>query len=132
MKNVNFFQGINKSSRKSDRVSVFKEFIKSGLCFIGIVSNRCLYRKSVVKFSENKHKEIIGNMFHFIASRDDSFYICKRCAQKWNKNQIPCQAFCKKLQIYDFPIELRCIPKLERVLIARRLQFKEVTIMPKD
>ena len=71
-------------------------------------------------------------MFHFIASRDDSFYICKRCAQKWNKSQIPCQAFCKKLQIYDFPIELRCIPKLERVLIARRLQFKEVTIMPKD
>ena len=70
-------------------------------------------------------------MSHFIPSHDDSFYRCKTCAQKWNKNQIPCQAVCNKLQIYDFPIELRCIHQLERVLIARRLQFKEVTIMPK-
>ena len=35
------------------------------------------------------------------------------------------------LYIYDFPVELRCICQLERVFIARRLQFKKVTIMPK-
>ena len=35
------------------------------------------------------------------------------------------------LYIYDFPVELRCIYQLERVFIARRLQFKKVTIMPK-
>ena len=54
-----------------------------------------------------------------------SFYICKTCAQKLNKNQIPCQAVCNKLQIYDIPIVLRCIHRLERVLIVRRLQFKK-------
>ena len=48
-----------------------------------------------------------------------------------NKNQIPCQAVYNKLQIYDFPIKLRCIHWLERVLIVRRLQFKKVTTMPK-
>ena len=131
LKNVNSFQGRDQSSGKSDRVNVFKKFIKSGPCFICIVCNRCLYRKSIVKLSENKHKELINNMFHFIPSHDSSFYICKTCAQQLNKNQIPCQAVCNKPQIYDFSIELRCIHRLERVLIARKLQFKKVTIMPK-
>ena len=94
LKNVNSFQGIDESSRKSDRVSVFKEFIKSGPCFICIVCNRCLYRESVVVFSENKHKELINNMFHCIPSHSNSFYICKTCAQKSNKNQIPCPTVC--------------------------------------
>ena len=111
--------------------SVFKEFIKSGPCFICIVCNRCLYRNSVVVFSENKHKELIKNMFHFIPSHGNSVYICKTCAQKLNKNQILCQAVCNKLQIHDFLVELRCIRRPERFLIARRLQFKKVTIMPK-
>ena len=70
-------------------------------------------------------------MFHFIRSHDNSFYICRACAQKLNKNQISCEAVCNKLQIYDFPVELRCIHRLERVLIARRLQIKKVTITPK-
>ena len=61
-----------------------------------------------------------------------SFYICKTCAQKLNKNQIPCQAVCNKLQIYDIPIVLSCIHRLERVLIVRRLQFKKVTTTLKD
>ena len=47
-----------------------------------------------------------------------------------NKNQIPCQAVCNKLQIYYLPTELRWIHWLERVLVARKLQFKKVTIIP--
>ena len=54
LKNVN-------SCRTSDRVNVFKEFIKSGPCFICIVCNRCPYRISSVVFSENKHKKLINN-----------------------------------------------------------------------
>ena len=37
-----------------------------------------------------------------------------------------------KLRICNFLVELRCIHRLERVLIARRLQFKKVTVMLKD
>ena len=36
-----------------------------------------------------------------------------------------------KLRICNFLVESRCIHRLERVLIARRLQFKKVTIMLK-
>ena len=115
----------------SDRVSIFKKIIQSGPSFICIVCNRCLYRRSVTLFSENKLQELESNMFNFICSHDNNFYICKTCAQNLNKNQIPCQAVCNKLQIYDFPEDLRCIPRLERVLIARRFQFKKITISPK-
>ena len=43
-----------------------------------------------------------------------------------------CQALCNKLHVYDFTVEFRCINWLERVLIARRLQLKKETIMPKN
>ena len=36
-----------------------------------------------------------------------------------------------KLYLYNFLVELWCNHRLERVLIARRLQFKKVTIMLK-
>ena len=130
LKNASSFQVSDKISRKYDRVTVFKEFMKSRSCFICIICNKCLYRKSVVVFFENKHKELINKMFLFIPWHDNSFYICKTRAQELNKNQIPCQAVCIKLHIYDFPVKFRCIRRLERVLISRRLQFNRVNIMP--
>ena len=37
-----------------------------------------------------------------------------------------------KLDIYNFLVELRCIHRLERVSISRKLQFKKASIMLKD
>ena len=37
-----------------------------------------------------------------------------------------------KLHIYNFPVGLRCIHRLERVLVSRKLQFKKASIMLKD
>ena len=85
--NVNSFEVGDESSRKSERVSVLGFVLSCSFC---IVCNRCLYKKSFVVYSENEHKESINNMFYFIPSHDNSFYICTTCAQKLNKNQIPC------------------------------------------
>ena len=44
---------------------------------------------------------------------------------------IPCQSAKNKLQVDDLPSEFRDIRRLERVLIARRIIFKKIAIMPK-
>ena len=105
---------ISRKGDDSNWVSTFEKIIQSGLNFICIVCDRCLCRTSVTLFSETEHNELISDLFNFICLHDSKFYICKTCAKKVNKDQIPCQAVCN-----------------ERVLVARMLQFKKITIMPK-
>ena len=42
-----------------------------------------------------------------------------------------CQAVCNMLQVFYLSHEFRDIRRFEKVLVARRLLFKEITIMPK-
>ena len=58
-------------------------------------------------------------------------YICLTCDKKLVKSEVPCQAVCNKLQIFDFPPYLPKLRRLEKVLIAKRLLFKKIAIMPK-
>ena len=46
------------------------------------------------------------------------------------KGKVPYQSVSSKLEVYNFPSDFCGIPKLEKVLIAKRLLFKKVTIMP--
>ena len=58
------------------------------------------YGKSLTLFSEIKHKELLSDLFNFICSNDNKFYICKALAKIVSKNPISCQAAFKKLKIY--------------------------------
>ena len=58
------------------------------------------YGKSLTLFSEIKHKELLSDLFNFICSNDNKFYICKAFAKIVSKNPISCQAAFKKLKIY--------------------------------
>ena len=71
---------ILRKSNGSNRVSTFKN-IRSGPNFVCIVCNRCLYRKSVTLFSETQRKELLSDLFNFICSYDNKFYICKTSAK---------------------------------------------------
>ena len=51
--------------------------------------------------------------------------------KKLKKQKIPCQAVCNKLQLFEFPNEISCLRKLEKVIISKRLLFKKIVIMPK-
>ena len=42
-----------------------------------------------------------------------------------------CQAVCNKLEIFVFPPYLPKLRRLEKVVIAKRLLFKKIVIMPK-
>ena len=56
---------------------------------------------------------------------DSSTYICKTCRKKCQKCKISCQAVSNKLEVFDLPTEFQSIRKLERVLIAKHIIFKE-------
>ena len=67
-----------------------------------------------------------------IKSFDGLLYICKTCDKKLKSSKVPCHAVLNKLQIFDLPKESSDIRKLEKVLVAKRLLFKKITIMPKS
>ena len=47
-------------------------------------------------------------------------------------SKVPCHAVLNKLQIFDLPKEYSDIRKLEKFLVAKRLLFNKITIMPKS
>ena len=105
-----------------------------GPYFICVVCNRTSYRQMFIQFCEEKYV-IEDPNFYFarIESFDGLEYICKTCHRKLQSkgDKTPCQAVCNKLDLYELPTELADINKLERVLIAKRLLFKKIVIMPK-
>ena len=58
-------------------------------------------------------------------------YVCQTCHKKLIKSKIPAQSVWYKLDTTDFPGDLNTLNRLERVIIATRILFKKVTIMPK-
>ena len=116
-----------------DHVAVFKGKIQGGPCFICVVCNRCLYKRTVVKFKEKKYQldDLESELNTKVKSFDGKIYICRTCDKNLKKNKIPCQAVVNKLHIMNLPNEFSNLRKLEKVLIAKRLLFKKISIMPK-
>ena len=115
------------------RIKNFKITVNNGPYYICVVCNRCLYRRSVVLFVQEKYEMPQEN--YFFVARVESFdkreYICITCDQKLKKGGIPCQAVCNKLQFYDFPPFLPKLRRLEKIIISKRILFKKIAIMPK-
>ena len=66
-----------------------------------------------------------------VCSADGKQYICITCHKKLLKETVPAQAVCNNLQIFELPSSFRDLRKFEKIIIAKRLLFKKVTIMPK-
>ena len=64
-------------------------------------------------------------------SFDGNEYICKTCHTKLLKSQLPCQAAVNNLFVDETPAELAALEKLEQILIAQRIVFEKIVIMPK-
>ena len=78
-----------------------------------------------------KNKYSIQHLFTEKRSFDNIEYICKTCNSKLSKGQVPCQAVYNKLMVDEIPIELRCLQKLEQILIAQRIVFEKIKLCPK-
>jgi hypothetical protein len=64
-------------------------------------------------------------------SFDCKEYICKTCHSKLIKGQQPCQAVINNLFVDETPVELATLEKREQILIAQRIVFEKIVVMPK-
>ena len=85
----------------------------------------------MVLFRRDKSSVISDDVFRHVTSFDGKSDISKTCRKKFFKKCIPCQAVCNMLEVSELPKQFRDIRRLERVLIARRVLFKKISIMPK-
>ena len=85
-------------------------------------------------FIFNKQKYVncnIQNIFNVKLSFDNKEYICKTCHSKVIKGKVPCQAVYNDMFVDDMPTELSTLEKLEQILIAQRIVFEKIVVMPK-
>ena len=119
------------SSENLKQVTLFKKLIREGPYFICVICNRCLYKRSIVRFDFNSYSFLVKELVHLVSSYDGRLYICRNCHNKVKKNNVPCQAVSNRLAVELLPKEFRDLRRLERVLVAERILFKKVTVMPK-
>ena len=117
--------GITESIRK------FRDRIQEGPYVICLICNRMLYKISVKIYRPEKYPCVIQNIVTGVTSYDNKRYICHTCHNKAIKGNVPCQAVCNKLEPYDVPPPLKCLRKLESVLVSRRIMSEKIMIMPK-
>ena len=123
---------LEKTSQPQDLetcITVFKKKIKAGPFHICCVCNRTLYKKSVMILQKEKYPR--QDCFVVQPSFDCKDYICKTCHSKLIKGQQPCQAVVNNLFVDETPVELATLEKLEQILIAQRIVFEKIVIMPK-
>jgi hypothetical protein len=71
------------------------------------------------------------SVFTNITSFDNKEYICSTCHSKVAKGKIPCQAVYNDMSVDEIPVQLALLEKLEQILIAQRIVFEKIIIMPK-
>ena len=125
-----FFIGQGSKKDFSNNIKNFSIEIANGPYFICVVCNRCLYRKSVLTFYETKYDINVESFYKQVDSYNGGQYIWKICDTKLKNKKIPNQAVWNKLQLLQFPDDIPCLNKLERVIIGKRILFSKIIIMP--
>jgi hypothetical protein len=119
----------NKNKNVDSCIEQFKKKIKEGPYYICCVCNRTLYKKSVNKYISGKYP--CQECFSIQKSFDGKEYICKTCHSKTLQGKLPCQAVVNNLYVDVIPPELAVLEKLEQILIAQRIVFEKIVVMPK-
>ena len=112
-------------------ISIFQNKIRDGPFYICSVCHRLLYRKTVFILKSESDKYSLKHLFTGKKSFDNKQYICRTCDTRLSKGKVPCQAVYNNLQIDEIPQELLVLEKLEQILIAKRIVFENIVVMPK-
>ena len=105
------------------KVSIFKLWIKNEPLFICVISDRCLYRTSVIYFNIEKYS-VDENVIFMVKSYDDNYYICTNCDKALQKNSVPCQVVANRLNVVELPKLFQDICRFERLLVSRGICLK--------
>ena len=116
------------SANNALNVNKFLTDIEARPYYIYKSCNRMLYRKSVRKFHRDAYSI---DIFTDVPSFDNEQYISNTCHSKLIKGKIPCQAVYNKLQMDQAPTELEELRKLESILVAQKLVFQKIVVLPK-
>ena len=87
-----------------------------------------LYKKSVKNFLSTKYSN--QHYFSIQTSFDGKEYICNTCNSKVKQGKVPCRAVINNMYVDDTPVELASLEKLEQILIAQRIVFEKIIVMP--
>ena len=91
-----------------------------------MICNRCLYKRSIVRFDFNSYSSLVKGLVHLVSLYDGRLYICRTCHNKVKKNNVPCQAVSNKLAVELLPNEFRIFVDYKEFT-----EFKKVTVMRK-
>ena len=113
-------------------IARFIEKINKGPVFICVVCNRCLYDRSVINFDENSYEiDDAYFSFNYVHSFDGQLYICLTCHRTLKCRVIPDISVCNNLSVSVFSDDFPPLNRLEKLIIAKRMLFKKIVIMPK-
>ena len=114
--NLDLTSNIQANSIK--QIENFKKTINEGPFFICVCCNRCLYKRSVILFNEDRYFESgFCPELQIISSLDNNFYICKTCDKKILKHEVPCQSVKNNLEVHEMPSNLQDLNKIERTIV---------------
>ena len=112
-------QVIPLNSNFVENINTFNKKILDGSYFICTVCNRCLYKRSVIDYKEEKYNIFVEGLYTDVKSFDGKLYVCKTCDLKLKKGKVPCQAVYNKLAVSCLPEQFKSVRKLDRVLISK-------------
>ena len=67
------------------QVTLFIKIIREGPYFLCVICNRCLYKRSIVRFHFNSYSFLVKELVHLVSSYDGRLYICRTCNNKIKK-----------------------------------------------
>ena len=111
----------------ADSIKRFRHSIKVGPYFVCVICNRMLYRVRATKCGTETYPTVI----HIFKSYDNTDYICHTCHVKAMKGKVPGQAVTNKMELHAVLMQLKCIRKLESILVSQRVMFEKIVVMPK-
>jgi hypothetical protein len=124
-------QNVKKQHDLNYYISKFHSRIKEGPYYVCSVCNRLLYRKSVRLVGRKDYSSVPKSVFTNTSSFDNKEYVCITCLSKVVKGKIPCQAVYNDMSVDEIPPELALLEKLEQILVAQRIVFEKIIVMPK-